>query len=260
LEKLGLWELVRRAGFEKIDESWIPHQELLFDNNLTSNLTGSFLLGDKASLLGQVGSSEFARFMTTENLETVVRFHIQELLLKPNEEKAWRFINAILRGQTLYPKLQSDFRLLIRTVDFEELLRGSQQVALDALNLASSQSNILAETERSLCKDWILKYVKALGARYSGWRVSQDPVKATQLTNELMQVMGSAVELSVRPNDALASGLAFSDLSRQMMETWNGLSDVLDEPLQRSVFELPVRHLHGMWLALLTSRALRGEN
>lgn len=260
LEEIGLWDLVRRAGFEKIDESWIPHQELLFDNNLTSNLTGSFLLGDKAALLGQVGGSEFARFMTTENLEAVVRFHIQELLLKPTEEKNWSFINAILRGQTLYKNLHSDFRLLIRTVDFDGLLRDGRQVALDALILALSQSNILADPERTLCEDWMLKYTKSFGERYAGWQVSQDPEQANQLTNELAHMMACAVELSVRPNDPLASGLAFSDLARRMMEIWNGLSDLLDESLQRSVFELPVRHLHGMWLTLLTSRALRSRH
>jgi hypothetical protein len=260
LEELGVWELVQRAGFEEIEESWIPYQELLFDNSLTSNLTESFLVGDKAALLGGIGGSEFARLMTPENLEAVVGFEIQELILKPTEEKKWRFINAILRGQTLYPKLHSDFRLLIRTVDFDELLRNSQQVALDALNLTSSQSSILADTERSLCEDWILKYVRSFGERHSGWRVSQDSDQANQLTNELAQLMGCTVELSVRPNDALASGLAFSDLARRMMESWNGLSDVLDEPLQRSVLELPVRHLHGMWIALLTSRALRSSS
>jgi hypothetical protein len=257
IDRIGLLDLVRRTGFTESDGQFLPVQELLGDNSLMANLTGSFLAGDKPVLFSLVAGPEVAQFVAPANLETLVRLHLQELSTNAADARNWAVVASILRAQPLYRTLEDEFRALIRDVNFDQVLTEDRQAALNALTVASVQSRVLTDTERSLCEGWLLKYVKAFGECHSQLLVEGDAEKAGDFAEELVSLMECAIRLSVRPDDPRASGLAFSNLNQRMLDTWGGLSDYLEHATLKSVFELPVRQLHGMWLVVLASRASR---
>jgi hypothetical protein len=257
LDRVGLLDLVRRTGFTESDGQFLPVQELLGDNTLMANLTGSFLAGDKQALFSLVAGPEVAQLVVPENLETLVRFQFQELSMNAADARGWAVIASILRSQPLYRTLEDEFRALIREVNFDQVLEEDRQAAMNALIFASAQSRVLTDTERSQCEGWLLKYVKSLGDRHSDLLVEGDAEQAGDHAGELVDIMECAIRLSIRPDDPRASGLAFSGLNQRMFDTWGGISDYLEPATLKSVFELPVRQLHGMWLVVLASRASR---
>lgn len=257
IDRIGLLDLVRRTGFTETEGQYLPVQELLGDNSLMTNLTGSFLAGDKATLFSLVAGPEVAQLVAPENLETLMRRQLQELSANAADARGWAVIASILREQPLYSSLEDDFTTLIREVDFEQLLTEDRQAAMNALVVASAQSRVLTDIERSLCEGWLLKYIKLLGDRHTAVSAEGDIEQAGKFADELVSFMECAVHLSIRPDDPRASGLAFSSINQRMFDTWGGLSDYLEPATQKSVFELPVRQLHGMWLVVLTSRASR---
>jgi hypothetical protein len=257
LESIGLLEHVRHTGFEETDGMFLPLQDLLGDTSLTTNLTGSFLAGDKPALFELVGAPTIPAFVTPQNLEAIVRLQIKELSADAGDHRNWAFIASILRGHPIYRELQDDFRSLIQNIAFDQVLSANRQAAMNALVVVSEQNSVLTDTERSACESWLLKYVKAFGDRDPSRSIDEDVERADEFAEELAEIMECAVGMSVRPDDPRASGLAFSGLIRRMLDTWSGLSEHLHQALQRSVFELPVSQLHGMWLVVLTSRASR---
>ena len=256
-DRTGLFDLVRSTGFTESEGRFLPVQELLGDNSLMTNLTGSFLAGDKPALFAPVAGQEVAQLVAPENLEAVVRLQIQELSTNAADARSWALIASVLRAQPIYRTLEEEFRTLVSGVDFDQVLTEDRQAAMNALTVTSAQSRVLTDTERSICEGWLLKYVKDFGDRHSELMVERDVDKAGDFAEELVSVMECAIRLSVRPDDPRASGLAFSGLNQRMFDTWGGLSDYLEAPALRSVFELPIRQLHGMWLVVLTSRASR---
>jgi hypothetical protein len=257
LDGIGLLDLVRRLGFNESDGRFFPVQKLLGDDSLMTNLTESFLAGDKPTLLDPVVGPEVAQLVSPENLEGLVRLQIQELSANAADPRSWAVIASILRTQPLYQTLEDDFRELIRGVDFEQILTEDRQAAMNALIVSSGQSRVLTDIERSLCEGWLLKYVKALGGRHSDLLTEREAEEADEFTEELVTIMECAISLSIRPDDPRASGLAFSSLIQRMLDVWNGLSDYLESPIHKSVFELPIRQLYGMWMVVLTLRASR---
>jgi hypothetical protein len=257
IDRIGLLDLVRRTGFTETDGQFLPVQEMLGDNSLMANLTGSFLAGDKPALFLLVAGPEVSQFIAPENLETLVRLQFQELSTNAADARGWAVIASILRAQPLYRTLEDEFRALIGEVNFDQVLTEDRQAAMNALIVASMQSRVLTDTERSQCEGWLLKYIKAFSDRHSELLIEGDAEKAGDHAEELVNMMECAIRLSIRPDDPRASGLAFSGLNQRMFDTWGGLSDYLEPATLKSVFELPVRQLHGMWLVVLASRASR---
>lgn len=255
LEQICLFDHIKRTAFDKSDGMFLPNQDLLADNRLTTNLTGSFLSGDKAVLFEPVIGTTSARCLSGSYLQEVVRHEIKNLSSTPAKWQDWAVIASILGGQLLYQELREDFRNLVRGLAFDQVMNLDMQAALTALVVISSQSQILSDDERSLCGGWLLAYLKNFD-NPNGQTAPQVHQDASN-EDDLSLLLGCAFELSLKPGDQRGSAMSFSSLILQMIGSRDSLNDYLETALQRAVLELPVRQLEGMWLAMLSTRTSR---
>lgn len=255
LDRIKLLSLVRQAGFVESKGRLLPRQDLFGDTQLMTNITGSFLTGDKAALFTAIVGEEDVQFLVSENLEAIVRQNIQELGDSPHEARSWALIASIVRGYPMYRELENDFKRLLAGINFDDLLRKDRLAAINALKVASVQSRILSDADRTRCEDWLLRYLKDYSDRYSDIKKRNDSDELASCADEGTDLIEVALMLSVRPDDPRASGQALSSIIQRMHDVWGEIHSHVEATIQKFVFDLPVHQLHGMWLVVLALRA-----
>jgi hypothetical protein len=252
LTVLKIPDLVRRNVFNAGTEPLIPERELLRDPSLTTNVTGSFLGGDRAETLATLIGADGLDILASCNLEQFVGRAL-ELLTQDGTSKEWVAIKLIIGDMPLYGGLRQDFLSLVGDFDFDRILQSDAQMALYALNIIASQKAILNEPIMQRCREWLIRLTEKWAARSkSGGVNEEDAVQATAFG--LVEI---ALLIAFEFDAPRDSSQAFKDLIYLMLSRWSDLGVIIEPVIARLNLELPINQLHGMPELLLALRAGR---
>jgi hypothetical protein len=223
----------------------MPRIALLQDQILASNALGSFLGGDPSTVLGPCVSHEFSSMLASSSLKSLVKEAIETLKSDPYQKSAWARIAVIVRNLPMYEDLASEFKEVVRKLNFRSLDMIDPSTAMLALRVASNQVvRLKDEAFRLHCETGLLEITKAQANRDNG---SANP--------DIDLFLDDALDLSIRPGDARETSRAFSKLLQDMFSVWPGLVSRWRPGLSMLVRELPGRQLHGIWPLVLRMRA-----
>jgi hypothetical protein len=255
IEALELERHINETAFrEDSRASLVP---LLCDPQLTTNVTGSFMGGDRAEALAPITGKEGVEALSSPNLEALVRQAVQKLQLDPNA-RDWGTIDLVVQDLPIYPEFSSQLKALVEGVDFREMYSKDHVAALYALRVATRQTFYWNdEALRSRLEGAVLNLIEANPVtsrserkRTKGKGLSQD--------SRAGALLDAALTLSLKPSDPRASSKALSGLLRKMLDACPAVGGNLNGlPLLLSL--LPAAHLHGMWPFLLALRASNDE-
>jgi hypothetical protein len=253
LEAVGLKDLVMRKAVKTVGEVKIPTPELLRDQSLALNSTGSFLGGDRAEALSPLIEEDVRQVVASSNLEQLVKELLEKLEANPNEQ-SWATIDAIVWDLPFYSSLLERLKSLLENLDFSIMLKADPTAAQFALRLAGSQMARIADEEiRARFERALLEWAKyQSGIDSEGLEKEQHQPSMDARVGEVVEI---AMGLSVKPNDPRFTSRAFTNLLRQVALLWPSFGEYIGQATLRLAFELPAAQLHGMWPLLLTLRA-----
>lgn len=252
LTALNIPDLVRRNVFKEGTEPLIPERELLRDPSLSTNVTGSFLGGDRAETLAALLGADGLDILASCNLEQFV-CRALELLKQDETSKEWVAVRLIIGDMPLYGKLRQEFLTLVEGLNFDGVLQADTQMALFALNIIASQKAILNEPNIERCRQWLIQLTENWAANSKN--TSDNEEEATQ--SAAFGLIEIALSLAFEPGAPRASSEAFKDLIYLMWSRWSDLGIIIEPVVTRLNLELPIEQLHGMPELLLALRAGR---
>jgi tetratricopeptide (TPR) repeat protein len=261
LERIGVKELIRQVAFIDSDEApdvKMPSIHLLKDPTLATNRTGSFLGGDRATVLAPVIGEEGTALLASYNLEELVKETIEDLNRDPKQLHRWLTIYGVIGSNSIYPGLREQYRSLLRDTDLVSLYKADARSASMALRLGSDYLlHYPDEEQRQKYEAALLRLIELEKSKQNlqGDEVEEVPSRDAAASDFLE----TALTLSIRPGDPRGTSRAFGELLIKMLNTWPHLGEYFASTVSKLVYELPARQLRGLWPVMLHLRASQGE-
>lgn len=215
IEHLGVQERLLATAFTGDEANRMPQISLLRDPTLASNVLGSFLGGDPSTVLGPCIGHELSSMLASSSLKSMVKEAIETLKGDPYQESAWAKIAVVVGNLPMYEDLATEFKEIIRQLDFRSMDVVNPSIAMWALRVTSDQVVHFKDASlRKHCEAGFLEIIQAQASRETD---------SANLDIELF--FDFAIELSIRPGDVRATSKAFSKLLQDMFDTYgHGLS------------------------------------
>lgn len=224
---------------------------LMRDPELMTNLTGSFLGGDRTAALSAILEQETSG-LSSAGLKSLVCNTLDKLETDPNTLE-WGTIDLVVGDLPIYSDLSSRLQALISDIDFAAIYEKDIYSALLAIRVASNEMVYWNDKElRSRLENSLLSLLKlAERGRDDKQRVSFDA--------QVGALLEAALRLSIEPNNPQESSRRFSSLLRRMLDQMPTLVEFFGAGFVSLLLQLPAAQLHGMWPFLLAVRATAAE-
>lgn len=251
IEALELDRHINETSFsEDLRASLIP---LLCDPQLSTNLTGSFMGGDRAEALAPVIGEEPAEALSSKSFEELVRKAVQNLQSNSNA-RDWGTIDLITQDLPVYPEVSAQLKVLVENANFGEMYTTDYVAAFYALRVATRQTLYWNdEVLRAHLEDVLLNLIKLnpIKIKTGHKQTESDGISPESRASALLD---TALTLSLKSDDPRASGATLSALLRKILDARPEIGNYLTG-LPSLLLLLPAAHLHGMWPLLLALRA-----
>jgi hypothetical protein len=255
IEALELERHINETAFR--EDSRVSLVPLLCDPQLITNVTGSFMGGDRAKALAPIAGEEGVEALSSLNLEALVRQAVQKLQIDPNA-RDWGTIDLVVQDLPIYPEFSPQLKTLVDEADFIAMYSTDPVAALYALRVATRQSFYWNdEVLRSRLEGTVLNLIKANPVTLRSKR-KRTKGKGLSQGSHAAALLDAALTLSLKPSDPRSSSAALSSLLRKMLDACPDVGDYLNG-LPRLLSLLPAAHLYGMWPFLLALRASNDE-
>ncbi len=236
-------------------ENKFPKRELLNDPTLSGNQLNSFLGGDSFGALSALMDEGNLEILASNNLMQIAGNAVNALKQDPSSPREWALVRAITGDLPVYGNLRSDFKDLVRNLDFEKLLRTDAGAAMNALIVVSGQASILPEADRARCEEWLLAVLGAVSEQRRAPDEIQGSGPPEDFADQIAGFFETALTISIVGGETRASSERFAALALRMIDSLPELSRHIDSAILKMVSELPVKQLHGLWRIVLANRS-----
>jgi len=224
---------------------------LMRDPELMTNLTGSFLGGDRTAALSSILEQETSGLSST-GLKSLVCNALDKLQTDPNSID-WGTIDLVVGDLPFYSDLSNRLQALINDIDFAAIYEKDIFSALLAIRVASNEMVYWNDKElRSRLESSLLRLLK-LAER------SRENKQTVSFDAQVGALLEAALRLSIEPNNPQESSRRFSSLLRRMLDQMPTLVEFFGAGFVSLLLQLPAAQLHGMWPFLLAVRATADE-
>jgi hypothetical protein len=225
---------------------------LMRDPELMTNLTGSFLGGDRTAALASILEQETTGLSST-GLKSLVCNALDKLENDPNSID-WGTIDLVVGDLPIYSDLSNRLQALISAIDLAAIYEKDIFSALLAIRVASNEMVYWNDQElRSRFETSVLRLLK-LAER------SREDKQTVSFDAQVGALLEAALRLSIEPNNPQESSRRFSSLLRRMLDQMPALVEFFGAGFVSLLLQLPAAQLHGMWPFLLAVRATADQS
>jgi hypothetical protein len=226
--------------FVEKDGHPIPVISIWRDVSLMPNSLGTFLNGSKVEKSIVPPDAEL---LTGESVKQQAIGVVKKLGENYRNASLWYHLYAILGDLPPYEDLSSELKEALGSVNYANLFEANPSLGLFAIQFASMQLLNLKDDElRSHLHGALLEITEllptvGLEGIDLGNTSSEKAQKAREIQALLLEV-GLNIALSSESQENVAA--IFSDISRQIIETWPAMRDIAGYIIQRLYEELPI--------------------
>ncbi|MEW6130305.1 MAG: hypothetical protein AB1757_24935 [Acidobacteriota bacterium] len=248
-DTISVAEVIKRILSGSDEEAKSPLADLFNDSGLRMNALNSYLGGERFGGFSCVIKGEEIEIPSSNTLHEIVRQALENLKENPNQSYEWIKINAIVGDSPIYEDLQDDFMKFLEDINIESIYKVDTATARVALRIAASQLIYEGKEElRSRFEESLLRLIKFELANNSEKALSE---KLDEVEFSTTDTLNTALMLSSRTSDSQT----INKLLSQIIYINPGFADYFAYFSLKSVLELPVSQLQGLWQVLLTLRA-----
>ena len=259
LKEVEVAEFIGNRMFKERGANEVEALQLLRDRACATNLTGSFLGGDRAKDPSPIFGEKEVELLSSEKLRDRVSEAVNNLVKDPAERVEWAWISTVVGDLPIYAQVSERFESLLGTLDLVSLHQANPMASYVALQAISGQLVYLKnEILKSRVEEAVL-HIAALEAERE--RQGRAAEADHHLSNDQVDAMlwQIARGLALRPGDPRATGEAFGRLLQKLIYIWTPFRSEAANATMRMLTELPADQGWGLWRAFLALRASREE-
>jgi hypothetical protein len=252
LEQTGAVELIKNFVSAQDDDRRDLLADFISDTSLQGNVLSSFLGGERFQVLSSIIGKEGIEITCSNTLHEIVRQSLENLKVNPNQQYEWGKLWAIVGDSPIYQDVKPDLIWILSRIDIESIYQSDPFTARMALRVAASQVNHMDNKElSSRLEENFLQLIKFESTS------TIEKIQSTSDNDEFLEKdsLTTALMLSFKASDPSATSTSFSKLLSQLIRFNPKSTDYYTYFSLKSVLELPISQLQGLWSVLITLRA-----
>lgn len=257
MKSRALEELLTATMYQSQEERSELTPEVLADPLLATNLTGSWLGGDRGLTLEGFIEVEKAALVSSPMLREYAQWLFDELMANPTQAFPWQMLFHVVGTLPIYPELRPACQQLIQKIDLCQIYDYDSGTGCLALFFVAGQLLHLHEQAANQSHFEALLYIARKEAAKQSSEITTTPAQSSLAMDRpaTSLLFEAARLLSVGSKAESSNSQIFFDLLQRMFDIWPALQQEAAPGMWALTCSLPLEQQIGLWSLVLSHRA-----